>query len=65
MSISIPSIAGPAIAGKIYEELHSYSYAFYFGGVACLIGALIQIFFIMCVDIIQNVNEIKFFSKLN
>ena len=33
-------IAGPVIAGKLYEMYHSYDYAFYLGGLTCLIGSL-------------------------
>jgi hypothetical protein len=40
--ISIPSILGPALAGRLYENFHKYDLAFYIGGCTCLIGAILQ-----------------------
>jgi MFS family permease len=40
----LPSIFGPALAGKIYQHYHSYYIAFLLGGTACIIGALIEAF---------------------
>ena len=46
--IAIPTIAGPAIAGKIFEDFHKYDMAFYFGGCSCLLSSLIlAIFFLL------------------
>lgn len=39
--IAIPSIAGPAVAGVIYEKLESYKIAFYAGGGSSLLASFI------------------------
>jgi hypothetical protein len=40
--ISIPSVTGPALAGKLYEIYHNYDLAFFIGGTTCLVGAILQ-----------------------
>lgn len=62
VSISLPTIAGPAVAGKIYEVYHSYDYAFYIGGTTCLIAALILIVFICGIDFLNKV-RFKYFMN--
>ncbi|CAF0800646.1 unnamed protein product [Brachionus calyciflorus] len=54
VAISLPSIAGPAVAGKIYELVHSYNYAFYLGAASSLIGSLILIVFITCFELMEK-----------
>ena len=41
VTIAVSSVAGPAIAGEIYEKYHSYTYAFYFGGSTCLLASIL------------------------
>lgn len=40
--ISIPSVSGPALAGRLYEIYHNYNVAFLIGGITCLTGAVLQ-----------------------
>ena len=54
-AISLPSIAGPAIAGKIYEEFLMYDYAFYLGAGSSLVGAIILIIFITYFELKEKV----------
>jgi len=49
------TIAGPAIAGRIYEVYHSYNNAFYLGGTCCLLAAFILFFLILVPDLIKKV----------
>jgi hypothetical protein len=48
------TIAGPAVAGRIYEVCHSYNNAFYLGGFTCLLASFILFVFIAIPDIIKN-----------
>ena len=52
------TIAGPAIAGKIYVTFHSYDYAFYLGGFTCIIGAFILI---VLTNLVKLLKVIHFF----
>ncbi|RNA38147.1 monocarboxylate transporter 10 [Brachionus plicatilis] len=52
--ISLPSIAGPVIAGKIYSVFNFYDYAFYFGAATSFIGAVILIIFITYLECIEE-----------
>ena len=51
------TIAGPAIAGRIYEVYHSYNNAFYLGGGCCLFAAFLLFSLILVPDLIKKVFE--------
>ncbi len=48
------TIAGPAVAGRIYEVYHSYNNAFYLGGFTCLLASFILFVLIAIPDIVKN-----------
>jgi len=55
------TIAGPAIAGRIFEVYHSYNNAFYLGGGFCLFAALILFMGILVPDLITRYRNSKKF----
>ncbi|CAF0980612.1 unnamed protein product [Brachionus calyciflorus] len=54
ITMSITSILGPTIAGRIFEVYNSYDYAFYSGGLSCLVAGLILLFGIKLVDSLKT-----------
>lgn len=57
LSISVPSVIGPVVAGKIFETTQKYDGAFIFGGSTCLTAAMILILFILVWDLILEVHH--------
>ncbi len=47
------AIAGPAVAGALYEKYHNYDLAFYVGGVGCLICGFILAVSILVPDLFR------------
>ena len=47
-------LAGPALAGQLYEILQNYYYSFYIGGLSCIVGSLILIILILIPDLVNN-----------
>ncbi|CAF0889545.1 unnamed protein product [Brachionus calyciflorus] len=54
ITMSITSILGPTIAGRIFEVYKSYDFAFYLGGLSCLIAGLILLVGTKIVDCLKN-----------
>lgn len=63
--MSATSIAGPAVAGKIYEVYKSYDIAFYIGGITSLFAGLIMVILYLIIDHYENkkVKHLKIFKK--
>jgi hypothetical protein len=57
--ISIPSVTGPVLAGKLYEIYNNYTLAFYIGGSTCLVGAFMQFSSIMAMNYIFKRKSLK------
>ncbi|RNA11488.1 monocarboxylate transporter 10-like [Brachionus plicatilis] len=69
ISMSATSIAGPAVAGKIYEIYKSYDIAFYIGGITSLFAGLIMVILYLIIDHYENkklkVNEQVKLNQIN
>ncbi len=51
------SVAGPAVAGKLFEINHNYDLAFFLGGLSCLASAAIITLFIAVPDCLRKVKK--------
>lgn len=43
--MSATAIAGPAVAGRLYEVYNSYDFAFYIGGLTSILAGLLMVAF--------------------
>jgi MFS family permease len=43
--IAIPVIAGPTLSAYIYEKIGGYKFAFYLGGICCILCSIILLYY--------------------
>ena len=61
--MSPTAVAGSPVAGLIYETWHSYDYAFYLGGLTCVIGAFFMSGTIILINFYKRIS--RFESSFN
>lgn len=55
---------GPIAAGIIYERLHAYDVAYYFGGGSCILASLILLIFYPKMFICEKYKEVYLLLKV-